>query len=68
MNVVESILYILAVVVLMKTILHGADATNTYNLLVLLVLMPSVFFIGAIVLKLIGVFGILHQIKRMSIE
>jgi hypothetical protein len=52
----------------MNTDLRKTSATTTYNLLVFLILMPSVFFIGAIVWKLLGVLGILHQIKRVIVK
>jgi hypothetical protein len=67
MNVVESILYILTAVVVNTSMCktHGA---KIFIHLILLILMPSVLFVGAIVWKLLGVLGILHQIKRVIVK
>jgi uncharacterized membrane protein len=74
MNVVESILYVLAAVLINTTIqkIHQNPTLQNLNyrtnLLLFSILMPSVFFVGAIVWKLLGVLGILHQIKRVIVK
>jgi CHASE3 domain sensor protein len=67
MNVVESILYILAAVVV-NTSMCKTRGPSIFDHLLLLILMPSVLFVGAIVWKLIGVLGILHQIKKVIVK
>ena len=64
MNVIESLLYATATVVLVYTTIRFRSG----NILLLIILTPSVVFVCAIAYKLLGVLGILHQIKRIVVK
>ena len=65
MNVVEALLYSTAAVVLVYT--ESLKLWYT-NYLLAAILVPSVVFVCAIGYKLLGVLGILHQIKRIIVK
>ena len=65
-NLIESLLYITATLVLFYTSYHNSYAK--YHILLVIILMPSVVFICAIAYKLLGVLGILHLIKGIVVK
>ena len=65
MNVVEALLYSTAAVLLVYT--ESLKLWYT-NYLLVVILAPSVVFVCAIAYKLLGVLGILHQIKGIIVK
>ena len=65
-NLIESLLYITAIMVLFYTNAHYIYAK--FHILLMIILMPSIVFVCAIVYKLLGLLGILHLMKGIVVR